>query len=180
MPYGHEAMQRMFFEFFRGNVLRMRPPQASDLDERFEKALRSTAMAWRQAVDRRLRRLGVSRVSWMTMAAATQARAPLSQSMLADTLAISPASLVQTIDRLVRDGLVKRESSASDRRRKCIVVTDAGIDLCTLINAEVAVLRRQVLTGIELVKLVQLTELLEKLHGPLRRSSSPQSILART
>jgi MarR family transcriptional regulator, transcriptional regulator for hemolysin len=161
----------MFFEFFRGNVSRMKPSQASDLDERFENALRSAAMAWRQTVDRRLRRLGVSRVSWMTIAAATQARSPLSQSMLADTLAISPASLVQTIDRLVKDGLVKRESSASDRRRKCIVVTDAGTRLCSLINDEVAALRRQLFARIELVKLVQLTELLEKLHGSLRRSS---------
>ena len=161
----------MFFEFFGDNVLRMKPSQASDLDERFEKALRNTVMVWRQAVDRRLRRLGVSRVSWMTIAAATQARSPLSQSMLADTLAISPASLVQTIDRLVKDGLVKRESSTSDRRRKCIVVTDAGTHLCSLINDEVAALRRQLLVGIELVKLVQLTELLEKLHVPLRRSS---------
>jgi len=161
----------MFFEFYRGNVSRVKPSQASDLDERFENALRNAAMAWRHALDRRLRRLGVSRVSWMTIAAATQAHSPLSQSMLADTLAISPASLVQTIDRLVKDGLVKRELSASDRRRKCIVVTDAGTHLCSLINDEVAALRRQLLTGVELVKLVQLTELLEKLHGPLRRSS---------
>ena len=161
----------MFFELFRGDVLWMKPSQASDLEERFENALRNAAVAWRQAVDRRLRRLGMSRVSWMTIAAATQARSPLSQSMLADTLAISPASLVQTIDRLVKDGLVKRESSASDRRRKCIVVTDAGAHLCSAINDEVAVLRRQLLAGIELVRLVQLTELLEKLHGPLRRSS---------
>ena len=161
----------MFFELFRGNVLRMKPSQASDLEERFENALRNAAMAWRQAVDRRLRHLGMSRASWMTIAAATQARSPLSQSMLADTLAISPASVVQTIDRLVKDGLVKRETSASDRRRKCIVVTDAGVHLCSVMNDEVAALRGQLLAGFELVRLVQLTELLEKLQAPLRRSS---------
>jgi MarR family transcriptional regulator for hemolysin len=161
----------MFFELFRGNVLRVKPSQASDLEERFENALRNAAMAWRQAVDRRLRHLGMSRASWMTIAAAAQARSPLSQSMLADTLAISPASVVQTIDRLVKDGLVKRESSAFDRRRKCIVVTDAGVHLCSVINDEVTALRRQLLAGFELVRLVQLTELLEKLHAPLRRSS---------
>jgi MarR family transcriptional regulator, transcriptional regulator for hemolysin len=162
----------MFFEFFRGNVLR-KPSRAPDVDERFESALRNTAMAWGQAVDRRLRRLGMSRASWMTIAAATQARSPLSQSMLADTLAVSHASMVHTIDRLVKEGLVKRESSAADRRRKCIVVTDAGVHLCSLINDEVAALRRQVLAGIEQVKLVHLTEVLEKLSGPLRRSSAP-------
>jgi len=67
-----------------------------DLDERFEKALRKVATAWR--LDHRLRRLGVSRLSWMTIAAAMQARSPLSQSTLADALAISPTSMVQAID----------------------------------------------------------------------------------
>jgi hypothetical protein len=47
---------------------------------RFEEGLRITAMTWRQAVDRRLRRRGMSRVDWMTIAAAMQARTPLSQS----------------------------------------------------------------------------------------------------
>jgi MarR family transcriptional regulator, transcriptional regulator for hemolysin len=166
----------MFFEFARDNCLRMtgESSNASSLDERFETALRNTAMAWRQAVDRRLRRSGVSRVSWMTIAAATQARSPLSQSALADTLAVSRASMVHTIDRLVRDGLVKRESSASDRRLKRIVVTDAGVHLYLLIKDEVAAIRRQMLAILEPEKLVHLTELLEKLQEPLR-SSSEQS-----
>jgi hypothetical protein len=48
----------MFFEFTRGSSLRMIDEfrHAFDLDERFESALRNTAMAWRQAVDRRLPR----------------------------------------------------------------------------------------------------------------------------
>jgi MarR family transcriptional regulator for hemolysin len=129
-------------------------------------------MAWRQAVERRLRRLGVSRVCWMTIAAAMQAHAPLSQSALADTLAVSRVSMVRTIDRLVKNGLVKRESSASDRRLKRIVVTDAGTHLYFLIKDEVATIRRQMLAIVELEKLVQLTELLETLQEPLR--SSPE------
>jgi len=146
-----------------------------DLDERFEKALRKTATAWRQAVDHRLRRLGVSRLSWMTIAAAMQARLPLSQSTLADALAISPTSMVQTIDCMVKDGLVKRESSASDRRLKRIVVTAAGAHLYSLLKDEVADIRRQMLAKVEPEKLVHLTELLEKLHEPLRPASSVNS-----
>jgi DNA-binding MarR family transcriptional regulator len=146
-----------------------------DLDERFEKALRKTATAWRQAVDHRLRRLGVSRLSWMTIAAAMQARIPLSQSTLADALAISPTSMVQTIDCMVKDGLVKRESSASDRRLKRIVVTAAGAHLYSVLKDEVADIRRQMLAMVEPEKLVHLTELLEKLQEPLRPSSSVNS-----
>jgi MarR family transcriptional regulator, transcriptional regulator for hemolysin len=163
----------MIFEFARDNYFRKtdKSGDVADLDERFETALRNTAMAWRQAVDRRLRRLGVSRVSWMTIAAATQARLPLSQSALADTLAISRAYMVQTIDRLVKDGLVRRESSAFDRRLKRIVVTEAGAHLYARIKDDAAAARRQMLAIIELEKLVHLTELLETLQEPLRSSA---------
>lgn len=156
----------MLFEFTRGTFEESR--QAFDLDERFENALRNTAIAWRQAVDRRLRRLGVSRVGWMTIAAAMQARSPLSQSILADTLAVSHASMVHTIDNLVKNGLVKREPSPSDRRLKRIVVTDAGSHLYSLLRDEVAAARRQMLAIVEPDKLVHLTEVLEKLQEPLR------------
>jgi MarR family transcriptional regulator, transcriptional regulator for hemolysin len=160
----------MFFEFTRGNSLRTidEPRHAFDLDERFENALRNTAAAWRQAVDRRLRRLGVSRAGWMTIAAAMQARSPLSQSTLADGLAVSRASMVQTIDCLVKNGFVKREPSAFDRRLKRVVVTEAGAQLYSLLGDEVAAVRRQMLAIVELEKLVHLTELLEKLQEPLR------------
>jgi DNA-binding MarR family transcriptional regulator len=74
----------------------------------------------------------------MTIAAAMQARSPLSQSTLAGGLGISSAYMVQTIDRLARNGLVKRESSASDRRLKRVVVTEAGAHLYSLLRDEVA------------------------------------------
>jgi MarR family transcriptional regulator, transcriptional regulator for hemolysin len=166
----------MFFEFARGGSLRMieESRRALNLDERFENALRNTATAWRQAVDRRLRRLGMSQVGWMTIAAAMQARAPLSQSILADGLAISQASMVKTIDCLVKNGLVKRESSTSDRRLKHVVVTEAGAHLYSLLKDEVAAVRRQMLAIVELEKLAHLTELLEKLQAPLGPSSKAQ------
>jgi MarR family transcriptional regulator, transcriptional regulator for hemolysin len=162
----------MFFEFAQANLHRTIgvSSQVSDLDERFETALRIAAMAWRQAVDRRLRRLGVSRVSWMAIAAATQASSPLSQSALADALAVSRASMVHTIDRLVKDGLVRRESSALDRRLKRIVVTDAGAHLHLLLKNEAAAVRRQMLGILEPAKLVHLTELLETLQEALQPS----------
>ena len=166
MQRSYEASHRMFFEFTRENSLRTieASRQSVDLDERFENALRNTAMVWRQVVDRRLRRLGTSRVGWMTIAAVMQARSPLSQAALADTLAVSRASMVHTIDRLVKDGLVKREPSACDRRLKHIVVTDAGAHLYSLLKDQVVAVRRQMLAIVELEELFHLTELLEQLR----------------
>jgi MarR family transcriptional regulator for hemolysin len=165
----------MFFEFNGGNAHRVldESHHAFDLDERFENALRNAALAWRHAVDRRLRRLGVDRMSWMTVTAASQARQPLSQSALADALGVSRASMVHTIDRLVKNGFVKRESSTLDRRLKRIVVTDAGAQLYSSLSLEVAAVRRQVLATVEPEKLVHLTDFLLLLCGVLIRVNQP-------
>jgi MarR family transcriptional regulator, transcriptional regulator for hemolysin len=156
----------MFFEFSNGDSLRMidESRRAPAVDERFENALGNTTMALRHAVDRRLRRLGVSRLCWMAIAAAMQARSPLSQSNLADVLAISRASMVKTIECMVKNGLAKRESSASDKRLKRIVVTDAGAHLYSHLMDKMAAVRRRLLGIAEIQKIVQLTEFLEKLQ----------------
>jgi MarR family transcriptional regulator for hemolysin len=46
----------------------------NDLEERFSGALHNASRAWRQALDRRLKYLGVSQASWMTIAVAAKAR----------------------------------------------------------------------------------------------------------
>jgi len=97
----------------------------SDLEERFSDALHSTSRSWRQAVDRRLKYLGVSQASWMTIAIAAKARSPLSQSELADRLGVEGATMVAMIDRLVKAGLANREASTTDRRVKRVVLTSS-------------------------------------------------------
>jgi MarR family transcriptional regulator for hemolysin len=144
------------------------PDDTGDLAERFENALRNTERGWRHAVDRRLKYLGISLAGWMTIAAASQVRAALSQSELADMLAISSASMVHVIDRLVKAGLVIREPSTSDRRVNRIVITDAGNRLYAELKNEAAAVRRQLLASIELEELAHLTELLEHLQCILR------------
>ena len=67
----------------------------NDLDERFSSALHNTSRAWRQALDRRLKYLGVSQASWMTIAVAAKAREALPQSELADRLGVEGATMVR-------------------------------------------------------------------------------------
>jgi MarR family transcriptional regulator for hemolysin len=137
----------------------------TDLDERFSSALHSTSRAWRQAVDRRLKYLGVSQASWMTIAVAAKARAPLSQSELADRLAVEGATMVAMVDRLVKAGLVIREPSVTDRRIKRVVLTQAGNVLYDKVRAEAAALRKELLANIDPKALLVATELLERLEG---------------
>src|ERR1700685_3429443 len=87
----------------------------SDLEERFSGALHNTSRAWRQALDRRLKFLGVSQASWMTIAVAAKAKGPLSQSELAQRLDVEGATMVAMVDRLVKAGLGVREPSMTGR-----------------------------------------------------------------
>ena len=66
----------------------------NSLNERFSGALHNSARAWRQALDRRIKYLGVSQASWLTIAVIAKAGAPLSQSELADRLAVEGATMV--------------------------------------------------------------------------------------
>jgi MarR family transcriptional regulator, transcriptional regulator for hemolysin len=144
------------------------PGNAADLAERFENALYHIARGWRHAVDRRLKYCGISMTSWMTIAAASQVRSPLSQSELADMLSVSGGTMVHMIDRLAKAGLVIREPSNSDRRVNRVVITDAGHRLCAELKDEAAAVRQQLLASVELEKLAHLTELLEQLQRIFR------------
>src|ERR1022692_3127410 len=118
------------------------------VEERFADALHNTARAWRLAVDRRLKSLGVSQASWMTITVAAKARTPLSQSELADRLAVEGATMVSMVDRLVKAGLVLREPSTIDRRVKRVVLTEAGNRLYAKVKAEAEAFRQELLAHI--------------------------------
>jgi MarR family transcriptional regulator for hemolysin len=141
-----------------------------ELEERFADALHGTARIWRQAIDRRLKHLGMSQASWMTIAVASKARSPLSQSELAERLGVEGATMVAMVDRLAKAGFVVRQPCQTDRRINRVVLTDEGNRLCDAVKAEAAAVRRELLATIDPVKLAVATELLETLQGLIERS----------
>jgi MarR family transcriptional regulator, transcriptional regulator for hemolysin len=142
-----------------------------DLEERFSDALHATARTWRQAVDRRLKHLGLSQASWMTLAVARKADAPLSQSELADRLGVEGATMVAMVDRLAKAGLVARQASPHDRRVNLVVLTEAGIRLVEVVKTEAAAFRRELLAQVDAERLAVATELLEGLQKLIEGSS---------
>jgi MarR family transcriptional regulator, transcriptional regulator for hemolysin len=135
------------------------------VEERFSDALHSTSRSWKQAVDRRLKYLGVSQASWMTIAIAAKAESPLSQSELADRLGVEGATMVAMVDRLVKAGLVAREASSTDRRIKRVVLTTAGVAIYEKVKTEADTLRKQLLAKMDAKKLQAATELLDNLRA---------------
>jgi MarR family transcriptional regulator for hemolysin len=94
-----------------------------------------------------------------------KARGPLSQSELADRLAVEGATMVAMVDRLVKVGLVVREPSTTDRRVKRVVLTPAGNLLYDKVRTEAAAFRKELLANMDPKKLLIATELLEVLQG---------------
>ena len=76
----------------------------------------------------RLAAHGVSVGQWAVLAF-LWAQDGQSQGELSRGVAIDDATMVRTIDRMERDGLVRRERDASDRRRINIFITDKGRSL---------------------------------------------------
>jgi len=140
---------------------------SSTLEKRFSLALYNTARTWRQAVDRRLKDLGVGQASWLAIAVIATAGEPLSQSELAHRLGVEGPTMVATIDRLVKAGYVLRVPSPTDRRVKFIELTAAGNHLYARVKTEAELYRAELLANIDAKKLRVATELLETLQATI-------------
>jgi MarR family transcriptional regulator for hemolysin len=138
---------------------------AADLQQRFSSALHNTARSWRQAIDARLKDLGISQAGWMAIAMVAKAPEALSQKQLADLLAVEGPTIVAMIDRLVAAGLVERVPSALDRRVKLIHLTDAGRTLYDKVKQRADAVRSELLSDLDRASLMAATKLLETLQA---------------
>ena len=134
------------------------------LQERFSHALHSTARAWRLALDRRLKDLGLSQAGWMTIAMAAKTSEPLSQIELAQRLGVEGSTMVAMLDRLVKAGLLERQPSPTDRRVRLIVLTESGMQLYGRVKTEAEAFRKELMVGVDADTLRIATELLEHLE----------------
>jgi MarR family transcriptional regulator for hemolysin len=101
----------------------------------------------------------------MTIALIATARGSLSQSELADRLAVEGATMVAMVDRLVKAGLAVREPSTTDRRIKRVALTQAGSLLYEKVQKEAALFRHELLANVDAATLLIATEFLEDLQN---------------
>ncbi|HEY4318432.1 MAG TPA: MarR family transcriptional regulator [Herbaspirillum sp.] len=139
----------------------------SDIDERFSYALHTTARAWRQALDRRMKDLGISQSGWMAIALVAKKNRPQSQIELANAMGIEGPSMVAVLDKLSKDGLITREPSPTDRRVKLVMLTEAGALLYRKVISKATAFRKDFLRDVDSKQLLQATELLEQLQAML-------------
>ncbi len=139
-------------------------------EEQFTTALHHAYRGWRAALDRRMRDLEISQAGWIAVAYIAKAEAPLSQSELANLVQVEAATMVSTLDRLEKAGLVERVASETDRRVKHLKVTSAGQAIYTQVRERADALRTEVIGKLPVDKLAQATELLEQLQTLIENS----------
>jgi MarR family transcriptional regulator for hemolysin len=135
------------------------------LEQRFSTALHNSARVWRQALDRRLKHLGLGQASWMAIASIAKFGHPPSQTELAAQLGVEDPTMVSMLDRLSKAGFVTRQPSETDRRVKQVYLTEAGKDIYRTVMDVAASFRVEMLAGVDAEKLRVVTDFLETIQA---------------
>ena len=89
---------------------------------------------------------------------------PATVSSIQDRMLNKMSNASRLIEKLKIKGLVKREECPNDRRQVDVLITEAGLDLLNLIQAEVERNNNQII-HLELAELNLLNDLLDKMRG---------------
>lgn len=138
-------------------------------EESFTVSVQQASHAWRRALDRRLRDLGLGRSGWVTLTAIARTNAPLSQIEISSLIGVEGATMVTTLDRLEKTGLIQRDAHPSDRRVKLVSLTHAGLQLHRELKQVVDVARHELLSGFADHEMALATRLLERMREAAER-----------
>ncbi|MEV7403867.1 MarR family transcriptional regulator [Streptomyces sp. NPDC091267] len=118
------------------------------------------------AISRPVERKGLSMAGFDVLTALRRAGAPFRRTAgeLADSGLISSAGVTLRIDRLEKDGLIRRERDPEDRRVVHSRLTDEGLSVIDELFSEHLDNERQMLAGLSPAECRQLARLLEKLE----------------
>jgi DNA-binding MarR family transcriptional regulator len=97
-----------------------------------------------------------------------EANPGISQSAVAEALRFDRSTLGQIVDRLEERGLLKRESSARDRRSHALALTAAGARLLVTLKELLRVHEAEIAHELSSSERATLLSLLERLHSPER------------
>jgi MarR family transcriptional regulator for hemolysin len=100
----------------------------------------------------------------MTIAIIAKSDDLLPQSVIAERVGVEGATMVASIDRLVKAGLVERQPCPRDRRIKRVALTDAGWSIYATVKTEADAFRKELLANVDEALLLKATELLEQLR----------------
>ncbi len=110
--------------------------------------LAETARMWRWKLDQRLKPVGLSQGKWMTLVHLARGGEKLTQREIAGRMGIEGPTLGGLLDRLEKDGWIKRENARHDRRCKTVHLQPKSSALIQKIEKTARDLRHELLETI--------------------------------
>jgi MarR family transcriptional regulator for hemolysin len=126
--------------------------------------LHQTATLWRNKLDKRLKPLGLSQAKWRTLLHLSYSEEPLTQTRLAQRTGIETATLVRLLDRLAKDGWIKRQAVQGDRRSNLVMLTEKSCQTLEKIHDTANQLREELLAEITDQELNACMKILSKIR----------------
>jgi MarR family transcriptional regulator, transcriptional regulator for hemolysin len=125
-----------------------------------------TLKAFVAALERRLKGTKVSPAQFMALAH-LNALGPLSQSSLSQLLSITHATTVRLVDRMERDGWVRRESDPDDGRANRVVITEDAVKVWEEISQTARAMLDQAYRGIHPAEIETVKRVLNRVRRNL-------------
>ena len=125
-----------------------------------------TAKALRDAFEDMLRLAGASLGTWIVLNAVSE-QGVVSQKALASHVHVEGATITHHIDRLERQGLVRRLVDPTDRRVRRIELTPAGVSLHEQLMTAAQEFERTVFAGIGEAERERLRKVLDRIDSNL-------------
>lgn len=132
-----------------------------------------TARAWRAALDRRLRPLGLSGARWLVLLHLARSAEPLTQTAVAERVGIGRSSLVVLLDRMAADGWIIRRRHENDRRSNTVHLTARAQRVVPRIEQAAAELRRELYEGLSAAELQRCVRVLQHIKCGAEAATVP-------
>jgi len=126
-----------------------------------------TVKAFMGALEKKLRGTGVSKAQFLALEHLI-ASGQLSQSELVDRLSITPATGTRLVDRMERDGWVKRQTDPGDGRTKRVVPTKPIKDLWSGVSRSGEELLDRAYRGVNAAEIETVKSVLRKVRKNLQ------------
>ncbi len=122
-----------------------------------------------QAMDMRMRPLGMSQATWRTLFFLDRHGEGLTQRALAEYMGIEGPTLVRLLDNLERSGLVERRPSPTDRRANTLHLTAKARPVLKTIHRIAEELRAEFFDGIDESALRLVRDVMDRMAGNASR-----------
>jgi MarR family transcriptional regulator for hemolysin len=147
-----------------------------DFDESFGYLVHNASHAIEQSLNEELRQHGITFRQWQVIACLTLLGENCSQGDIAERLGIEGATLVGVLDRMERDGWIRRHPCATDRRKKIVRVTDKVEPVWATMVECGHKIRRRATKGIEKQDYEIAWRVLEQVLGNLTNAKSVEPL----